>query len=636
MTAIPEFILRKLIVPGSLHSTVDGFSFALRNSFAPGNLTAFIIDVDSHIIPPSSIALSVDGHSSRLASCITIEDPYPLTMGLTVTVQIQGTKPGKKIFLKADTKEIGPIDFSFSWQGKKPKAQRKPHYSLMKKWTARPLSAQVSVDCESVIGNIHPHLYGHFIEHLERCIYDGIWTADGKSLRQDTNKLISDLQPSIIRYPGGNFASGYHWQDGIGPKQDRPQRFDAAWQAAESNQVGTDEYMDFVHQVGCDPLLVVNDGSGTAQEAANWVAYCNEPTTGEWGKVRAANGHPDPHQVKIWGVGNEVWGAWQIGTTSAEKYSQRLVEFIQAMRKKDPTIKIVAVGNDPLTDSPDDPAAKWNEIILAKAGRQIDYLSWHIYQPDQSAWQEEPDAEKLHHIVCAAPLDVERIIQRVNSQISKFQGKKPILQALDEWNLWLTPPEDAKSMHNLVYTMRDALYSAGMLNVFHRQCNSLGMTNIAQLVNVLPLIVTTPTSAFPTAMYFPFLMYTKMESIALQVHSQSPGFESQQMGMNISAHRDVPYLDMTATTNTDHSHLVLGLINRHPYNPLEVSIQTKGWVSLAATKATSLFAEPLAANTIQNPNQLRIVEMEKPIVTSGTVHGKIPPCSVNIWEFETR
>lgn len=147
------------------------------------------------------------------------------------------------------------------------------------------------------------------------------------------------------------------------------------------------------------------------------------------------------------------------------------------------------------------------------------------------------------------------------------------MQALDEWNLWPTPPEDAKSMHGLVYTMRDALYCAGMLNVFHRQCNSLEMTNLAQLVNVLPLIVTTPEMAYPTAMYFPFLMYTKMKTIALSVQVESLTFNSLPMGMNVKAHTDVPYLDITATTDGTHK-LVIGLVNRHPYSKMNVRIQT--------------------------------------------------------------
>ena len=629
MTAIPEFILKKLIVQNSLHKTAAGFSFVMRNSIAPGNLTAFSISVDGMTIPNEKITLLGEGQEIRSVSEVNKENPFPLSMGLSVTITVQDIEPGRTIVIKADTREIGEIEFSIHSHKRHTARKKSSQYSIFKKWTAVPLKATIHLNSIKIIGKINPHLYGHFIEHLEHCIYGGIWTKDGKDLRQDTLELIQALHPSIIRYPGGNFASGYHWQDGVGLKDSRTKRFDDAWQAPESNKVGTDEYMDFVRKVGCHPFLVANDGSGTSEEAANWVAYCNQASTGNWGKKRAANGHPEPHNVNIWGVGNEVWGAWQIGTTSAEKYTKRLVEFAKRMRKEDPSIRIVAVGNTPLSDSPDDPAAKWNETVLRQAADQFEYLSWHIYQPDQTAWQEEPDMEKLHHIVAGAPLDAEEIIQRIDNQIRKFAKNKPIKQALDEWNLWLTPPENAKSMHGVVYTMRDALYGAGMLNVFHRQCSSLGMTNLAQLVNVLPLIVTTSEIAYPTAMYYPFLLYTRMQEYAMHVETQSPRFDSDAMGGNITPKKNVPYLDVTATTNSDRSKLVLGLINRHPYRKMNIQINTEGWSRLDSVSSLTLTGNPLDANTEKNPHKLKVVNTEKPSLFS-----ELPPCSVTVWEFE--
>ena len=202
------------------------------------------------------------------------------------------------------------------------------------------------------------------MEHLERCVYDGIWTKDGTSLRPDTLELLKKLNPPMIRYPGGNFASGYHWEDGIGPREKRPARHDAAWQAEESNQVGTDEFLTFCEQLNIEPYLVVNDGSGTPEEAARWVAYCNSAQDTELGKRRADNGHADAYNVKYWGIGNEVWGPWQIGTTSANEYARRLKRFVETMKAVDPTIKIIAVGNNPLSDDPQDAAALWNKEVL--------------------------------------------------------------------------------------------------------------------------------------------------------------------------------------------------------------------------------------------------------------------------------
>ena len=395
--------------------------------------------------------------------------------------------------------------------------------------------------------------------------------------------------------------------------------------------MGTDEFLAFCAQAGADPFLVVNDGSGTAEEAARWVAYCNEPPHGEQGRRRAANGHPKPYGVRLWGVGNEVWGRWQIGHTDAAGYVARLREFVAAMRQADPRLQIVAVGDGILDDAPENPGRQWNEAVLRGAGEGIDYLSFHIYQPEKEGWQEASDPEALHHVVCAAPLDVEAITGRVAAQIEALAPGRKIRVALDEWNLWLPPPPEAQSMHQVVYTLRDALYTAGMFHVFHRQCQALTLANLAQLVNVLPAIVTDERRAWATAIYYPFLLYWQMDRLALEVRADAPAFDSPAYGPNIAAHRGVPYLDATATCDAERRRLVLGLINRHPARKVEVLAPLRGFGALRPAEAWLLTGpNPLAANTPDRPEQVRAVVGPLPDIRWEGLRYEMPPASVAV------
>jgi alpha-N-arabinofuranosidase len=634
MPAVPEFILRKLFVQGSLKAQDDGFSFALNNSFAPATVTGFNLEVDGQKVPPERLSLSAQGEAPLTAVSISDQSPYPLSVGVLYIVQARGIPVGIRLTLHVNTREAGLLSFTVqpkagAAQPASPAAGGGPRW-LPRGLFRRPLKAEAEVDAGSVIGEINPYIYGHFIEHLERCVYGGIWSEDGARLREDTLALIQDLHPPVIRYPGGNFASGYHWEDGIGPKEARPPRFDHAWQSWESNQVGTDEFLALCVRLGTDPFLVVNDGSGTPEEAARWIAYCNRPASEEQGRRRADNGHPSPYGVRLWGVGNEVWGPWQIGQTSAAGYAARLNEFTSAMRAVDPSIRIVAVGDNVLSDAPDDPGRQWNETVLRQAADQIDYLSFHIYQPDQSGWQESYDLEALHYTVCAAPLTIESIITRMAGQVARLAPGRHIRIALDEWNLWLAPPEGAGSMHQVVYTLRDALYAAGVFNTFHRQCDRLAIANLAQLVNVLPAIVTDEKRAYATPIYYPFWMYRHMQRLALNIKMTGPTFDSDALS-TIAAQQGVPYLDMTATRDETSCQVTLGLVNRHPAQAMRLKLGWRGFSVLKLRKAWLLSGpDPSAANSFDAPEQVCARPADLPETRGDMLQVVLPASSVMV------
>ncbi|MCX6054464.1 MAG: hypothetical protein NTZ74_06045 [Chloroflexi bacterium] len=626
--AIPEFVLRKLVAPGSLKSKGNGFSFILLNSFAPATIQHFDLFMGEKPIPLESISFSFGKNNDLLATEISPEKPIQIPVGIEIIVSVTNQNLTGIISIKATTKEVGDISFTIAKQKKKKnKNQLKP--TILTRFQ-KAIFANLNIDLEKPIGTVSPLLLGQFIEHLERCIYDGIWTADGSQLRQDTLDLIKQLNPPIIRYPGGNFASGYHWEDGIGPKECRIPRHDAAWQAEESNLVGTDEFLCFCEEIGTEPLLVVNDGSGSAEEAARWVSYCNDLQTTREGRHRAANGHAEPYHVKYWGIGNEVWGPWQIGTTGAGEYTNRLLRFISLMKSVDPSIKIIAVGRHPLSEDPDDPALLWNKEVLTRSGDKIDFLSWHIYQPEKDGWKEQIEANELFQSICAAPLDLLEFINRVEKQISQFSPNKKVMQALDEWNIWLPPVIEGSSMHNVTYTMRDALYTASSLAVFFRNSHTLGMANLAQMVNVLPLIETNSKKAIATAIFYPFVLFNKMESRVFESCYTTPTFSSLPLGENIKAHEKVPFLDLIITTNEDQSIITMLLINRSPERSMKVEFSLPG----IPTDALEIAANyPLSSNSFRHPGNIKIRTTKKPDSIDHAWRVVLKPASISFYKF---
>jgi alpha-N-arabinofuranosidase len=381
--------------------------------------------------------------------------------------------------------------------------------------------------------------------------------------RRDVLELTREMRPPVLRYPGGNFVSGYHWQDGIGDRDQRPIRYDYAWNVWEPNDVGIDEFMQLCTLLGCEPYISVNAGNGTAEEAAAWVEYCNGATNTRYGSLRAQNGHPDPYAIRYWGIGNEMYGNWQIGHCDAETFGRRHLAFAAAMRAVDPTIILLGVGDMP------DAAGKWLETVTEIAGTQIDLMTVHHYTGVPSELDEAAQAA----LAVSCPEHIATLLAETRRILDERgpQGH-PIAISFDEWNITYRTGTRRQN-----YALRDGLYAAGIFHIMQRQCTSVTMANIAQMVNLLGVIETSPTTSYGTPIFHAFKLYRDHTGdVALQTEVQSDTFDVPATGNNIPALQGVAYLSAAASLDTRRNLLCLAVINRHPSQSIPAYIELAG------------------------------------------------------------
>ena len=423
--------------------------------------------------------------------------------------------------------------------------------------------ARIGIDLERRIGTVDRRIFGQFIEHLGRCIYGGIYDegstlADHRGFRTDVLAAVRPLRIPILRWPGGNFVSGYHWIDGVGPTEQRPRRSELAWYAEESNRFGTNEFVEYCRVIGAEPFICVNMGSGTMDEAQAWVEYCNGGGNTSWANLRRAHGYPDPHRVTYWGLGNEMYGSWQIGNMNAHDYVKKARAFAMVMKRTDPSIQLVGCGQNGWSE--------WDEIVLGGLADLIDFHSIHLYTggPDHYATVFQSHQAERAIRICSALIERVRYAQRV---------AHPIDIAFDEWNVWwrTRSHEDRVGGVEERYTLTDALAIATYLNGFIRHCRVVRIANFAQLVNAIAPIFTSPTGLFLQTIYHPLRLYAEhMHAIALDVHVSgdtydlAPAQERQGAGRvhDVAELGPFPLLDAAATCDEAGRALTLAVVNR--------------------------------------------------------------------------
>jgi len=463
---------------------------------------------------------------------------------------------------------------------------------------------QIKIDPERTLGDIERNIFGGFAEHLGRCIYGGIYDpdsplADEDGLRSDVRTALQRLNMPIVRYPGGNFVSGYRWMDGIGPRQERPARHDLAWDAVESNQFGTNEFIRFCRKLNIEPYLCVNCGDGDMREAADWVEYCNGTGDSALVKLRREHGFEEPHKVKYWGIGNEVDGPFQIGYKTAQEYARAVTEFGKVMKRVDPDIKLAASAT-----------CRWRgfvergQLILEQAGDLIDYMALH--------WYVSNAANDFNAFMTLSELFEERLsaYEGLIRAVRLDKGiKHPIYITVDEWNVWYrtrSRPRGISEQNKLAesYNLEDALVVAMHFNAFIRHAYSVRMANIAQIVNVIAPIFTRRDGLVLQTIFYPFELYSRTcGQIALDVWWQGETFAGGE-------YTGIRTLDVSATLDEARKQLVLYVVNRSRTEAMETTISlTTGRftgsvrafvVNGPDIKAENTFATPNAVGTSEN------------------------------------
>jgi len=490
------------------------------------------------------------------------------------------------------------------------------------------MSSKIYIDRERVIGDIDPRLFGGFLEHMGRAVYQGIYEpgsplADERGFRKDVLAAIQALAPTLIRYPGGNFLSGYHWLDGVGPREQRPRKRDLAWRSIETNQFGTDEFIQYCRELNTQPMLGVNLATGTIEDAAALVEYCNAASGSLYADLRRQHGHAQPYGVQHWCLGNEMDGPWQIGHLEADEYGRRAREAAKLMKWQDAGIQLVLCGSSN-ADIPTFP--EWDRVVLENCWEQVDYLSLHYYANNRAQDTGSFLAETLQ---LEQYLDTfEGVLRYVRA---RQRSSHQVFLSWDEWNVWyknmVVDGEWTEAPHLLeeVYNLEDALVVAEWLSVFLRRCHVLKIACIAQLVNVIAPILTRSDGLVRQTIFYPFYFFSRHASgQALDVLCRSPYYETRRYGA-------VPLLDVSASYDASQERCAVFIVNRSQTASETVEVIWQGWQPGQTIQAVCLSGpEAGAANTFDQPERVVPVNLGPQKIVDGKVEMVLPPLSFTV------
>ncbi len=462
--------------------------------------------------------------------------------------------------------------------------------------------AKIKIDLERKLGDVDDRIYSGFIEHLGRCIYGGIFDegsplSDENGFRRDVMEAIRGLHTPMLRWPGGNFVSGYHWLDGVGPVEQRPRRIELAWHSEESNRFGTNEFLHYCKVLGVEPYICVNMGSGTMDEAQAWVEYCNGTGNTYWANLRREHGHPEPYNVRYWGLGNEMYGGWQIGSLNVEDYVKKAREFAKVMKWTDPSIQLVSCGLDGLQD--------WDRIVIESLAPHVAYHSIHLYTGSNDYYSNVFSAHQADRALrnCQAIINQVRYQQKIKHQIHV---------AYDEWNIWFRETGDTGIEER--YNLSDALAVATYLNIFIRNCRTVTMANLAQMVNVIAPIFTSKEGLFLQTIYHPLRLYGEfMHSSALDVYVDSelytltPDKETTRWSHRVADLGPFKLLDVAATCDEAGQSVTLAVVNRDRERAHTTTIQLTDATAHSNIQVYEVNgADPTVINSFEQPHAVDV------------------------------
>src|SRR5579871_2244056 len=497
---------------------------------------------------------------------------------------------------------------------------------------------RIQVDTRRTVSPIDRNLFGSFLEHLGRAIYEGIYDpgnklSDSNGFRKDVMEEIRNLGVPIIRYPGGNFVSGYNWLDGVGPKQNRPRVLDKAWNTLESNQFGTNEFLSWCKMVGTLPLMGLNLGTGTPEEAAALVEYCNVDKGTKWSDLRRQHGVADPWMVKHWCLVNEMDGPWQIGHMSATEYGQKAQDAARQMRYVDPDLKLIACGSSgPFMRT----YLEWDREVLEQCYDYVDGLSLHRYFGN---WDRDSGGDTAKYL--ALNLSMERQIAESLAVCDLVRGHKrspkKLWLSFDEWNVWYRTTggddtnghrKEAPHLLEEVYNLEDALLVGGLLNSLIRNADRVKIACLAQLVNVIAPIMTNATGLFQQTIYYPYswaLAYARGTVLNLLVDSST--YEVQGMD-------PVPHVDVAGALDKGEGKLSLFILNRDLAKSHDLEIVWQDSAPRQVSSGALLTGDDLkASNSFAAPKRVTPQSFAAPASNNGRTKLEIPAHSYAVIQW---
>ncbi|MRG61160.1 alpha-L-arabinofuranosidase [Agromyces sp. CFH 90414] len=488
--------------------------------------------------------------------------------------------------------------------------------------------ALISVDREAVVAPINRRIFGSFVEHLGRCVYDGIYepghaTANEDGFRMDVVDLVRELGSTTIRYPGGNFVSGFRWEDSVGPRDRRPVRRDLAWHSLETNQVGVDEFSRWLKLTGSELMMAVNLGTRGIEAALDLLEYCNHPSGTALSDQRIANGTPEPHDIRMWCLGNEMDGPWQTGYMTADDYGKIAARTAQAMKAADKGLELVVCGS---SSSSMPTFGDWERTVLEHTYEHVDFISCHAY------YQERGDDLDSY---LASSLDMQYFIETVVATAdhvgNKLKSKKKIQLSFDEWNIWyLDEHRESDEVNGEwryaprqledVYSVADAVVLGNLLITLLKNHDRVASASLAQLVNVIAPIMTEPGGdAWRQTTFFPFSVTSRLaRGEVLRPRIDVGTYSTEVYG-------DAPLVDSVVTS--DEGAAAVFLVNRGR-TPIEVQVDVAQLGVNEITEAVSLFDDDVyAKNTLAEQDRVGLTGLVGATLADGVVTVTLPPVS---------
>lgn len=495
--------------------------------------------------------------------------------------------------------------------------------------------AKMVIDPAYKKGGVDKRIYGSFIEHLGRAVYDGLYQpgnplSDEDGFRQDVLEMVRELNVPIIRYPGGNFVSNFFWEDSVGPKELRPARLDLAWRSLESNEVGMNEFAKWLKKADSEMMMAINLGTRGIADACNLLEYCNHPGGTKYSDLRISHGVKEPHNIKVWCLGNEMDGPWQTGHKTMQEYGRLAEETAKAMKQIDPDIELVSCGSSGL-GMPTFP--EWEAVTLEHTYDYVDYVSLHQYYGNE----ENDTADFLAKSDDMAAF-IQTVIATCDYVQAKKRSKKKMMLSFDEWNVWFhTGKEDDETMKNNpwqkapvlledVYTFEDALLVGLMLITLIKHADRVKMACLAQLVNVLAPVMTVRGGgkAWKQAIFYPFQhasMYGR--GTVLQPLIESPKHDTK-------THEDVSDIESVAVYQEETDRLTIFAVNRNVEEDVELTVDVRGFSGYRIQKHIVMESDDMKAVNSPDKENIQPREVKRCVMESGIVKGALKKASWNV------